>query len=63
MMSRKTPFEITVLPENSAEITMLQSTIEVSSRRKKTLALEGSGRAGGVSGGMEEEVNGRDVAV
>src|SRR6266480_2300205 len=43
MMTRNTPSEISLLPEKSAEITTVQSTMDVSRRRRKTFALEGCG--------------------
>src|SRR2546427_7347048 len=40
MMTRNTPSETNLLPENNDPITTVHSTIEVSKRRRKTFALE-----------------------
>jgi hypothetical protein len=54
MMMRKTPSETSLFPENIAPITTVQSAIELSSRRKKTFALDGDG-AGAFGSDMDEQ--------
>src|SRR5256885_1533583 len=56
MMTRNTPSETSLFPENIAPITTVQSAIELSSRRKKTFALDGDG-AGAFGSDMDEQNN------
>src|SRR6266516_4679519 len=57
MMTRKTLSETSLLPHNSDPITTVQSTIELSTRRKNTFPLDGA-EAGLIGSDMNEQISG-----
>src|SRR5580765_2005503 len=60
MMTRKTEFEISLLPENIAPRTTDQRTMKLSRRRKKVFNLLEGGLAGGAGEGLVTRVKGLD---
>src|SRR5437773_3424816 len=57
MMTRKTLSETSMLPHNSDPISTVQSTIELSNRRKNTFPLDGA-EAGLIGSDMNEQISG-----